>query len=137
MTIVSQQKPWQEIARQVQAARERSIEQVDPDIAALPETHAGRVIDVARNYLSPSEQAISESSAQTLVASLAAGKLTALAVTNVFLRRAAIAQKLVNPKSSPKILSSSFQSNSIVFYPDKLYLRTPARTRPSPSQAAR
>ncbi|GAB1214132.1 hypothetical protein ATERTT37_003292 [Aspergillus terreus] len=89
-------KPWQEIARQVQAARERSIEQVDPDIAALPETHAGRVIDVARNYLSPSEQAISESSAQTLVASLAAGKLTALAVTNVFLRRAAIAQKLTN-----------------------------------------
>lgn len=122
MTIVAQQKPWQETAGQVQAVRDRSIEQVDPAIAALPETHAGRVIDVPRKHLSPAEQAISESPAETLVASLAVGKLTALAVTNAFLRRAAIAQILVNAESFPKILSLSFQSNQILFCPDKLYL---------------
>ena len=96
MSVVPQQNSWQEIALQVQTARDRSIEQVDPAIAALPEVPTGRVIDVPRKLLSTTEQAITESSAENLVASLATGKLTALAVTNAFLRRAAIAQKLVS-----------------------------------------
>ncbi|CAI7601267.1 unnamed protein product [Penicillium discolor] len=97
MTVVPQQKlSWQESARKVQAVRDRSIEHVDPAIAALPDTHTGRVIDFPRKHLSQTEIAITESSAETLVASLASGKLTATAVTNAFLRRAAIAQKLTN-----------------------------------------
>jgi hypothetical protein len=97
MTTGPQQKiSWQESARQVQAVRDRSIKQVDPAIAAFPDTHTGRVIDVPRKHLSQTEIAITESSAETLVASLATGKLTAIAVTNAFLRRAAVAQKLVS-----------------------------------------
>ncbi|KAJ5696831.1 hypothetical protein N7536_007243 [Penicillium majusculum] len=97
MTVVPQRKlSWQESARKVQAVRDRSIEHVDPAIAALPDTHTGRVIDFPRKHLSQTEIAITESSAETLVASLASGKLTTTAVTNAFLRRAAIAQKLTN-----------------------------------------
>ena len=96
MTVVAQESPWQECASQVQVVRDRSIEQVDPAITALSDTHTGRVIDVPRKHLSQTEQAITESSAEALVTSLAAGKLTATAVTNAFLRRAAIAQKLVS-----------------------------------------
>lgn len=99
MTIIPQQKSWQETAREVQATRDRSIEEVDPKIAALPEQHVERVIGIPRKYLNSSEQAITESPAETLVASLASGKLTALAVSNAFLRRAAIAQKLVSWKA--------------------------------------
>ncbi|KAJ5090880.1 hypothetical protein N7532_009564 [Penicillium argentinense] len=96
MTVIPQQTSWQETARQVQAVRDRSIESVDPYVAAFPEKLKGRVIDVPRKYLTSAEQAITESPAEALVASLAAGKLTAVAVTNAFLRRAAIAQKLTN-----------------------------------------
>ncbi|KAJ5400918.1 hypothetical protein N7465_011407 [Penicillium sp. CMV-2018d] len=97
MTVVPQQKlSWQESARQVQAVRDSSIKHVYPAIAALPDIHTGRVIDYPRKYLSQTEIAITEISAETLVASLASGKLTATAVTNAFLRRAAIAQKLTN-----------------------------------------
>ncbi|KAJ6156723.1 hypothetical protein N7497_005608 [Penicillium chrysogenum] len=96
MTAPQPKPSWQEPARKVQSVRDRSIEHVDPAIAALPDTHTGRVIDVPRKHLSQTEIAITESSAETLVASLASGKLTATAVTNAFLRRAAIAQKLTN-----------------------------------------
>jgi hypothetical protein len=76
--------------------RDRSIEEVDPAIAALPSSYTGRVIDIPRKHLSQTEVAITEAPAEKLVTSLAAGKITATAVTNAFLRRAAIAQKLVS-----------------------------------------
>ncbi|KAJ5215695.1 Amidase [Penicillium cinerascens] len=95
MTVVPQQKPsWQESVRQAQAIRDRSIEKVDATV--LPGTNTARVIDVPRQHLSQTDQAITESSAEALVASIAARKLTATAVTNAFLRRAAIAHKLTN-----------------------------------------
>jgi deoxyxylulose-5-phosphate synthase len=118
MTVVPQQKlSWQESARQVQAVRDRSIEQVDPAIAALPDTHTGRVVNFPRKHLSQTDIAITESSAETLVASLATGKLTAIAVTNAFLRRAAIAQKLVSnaagcARQIPRILNSNYHSSA-------------------------
>lgn len=63
MTVVPQRKlSWQESARKVQAVRDRSIEHVDPAIAALPDTHTGRVIDFPRKHLSQTEIAITESS---------------------------------------------------------------------------
>lgn len=114
--MVPQQKlSWQESARQVQAVRDRSIKHVDPTIAALPDIHTGRVIDFPRKHLSQTEIAITESPAETLVASLATGKLTATAVTNAFLRRAAIAQKLVSNTTGctrriPRIVNTNHPS---------------------------
>lgn len=99
MTVVPEQKAsWQESARRVQAVRDRSVKHVDPAIVDIDDAHTGRVIDVPRQRLTPAERDITESSAESLVASLAAGKLTAAAVTNAFLRRAAIAQKLVSAR---------------------------------------
>ncbi|KAE8395864.1 amidase signature domain-containing protein [Aspergillus alliaceus] len=87
---------WQEISQQVQADRDNSIARVEPPVPALPETLPSRVLDVPRDLLSSSEVSITETSAEELVGSLAAGKLTATVVTTAFLRRAAIAQKLTN-----------------------------------------
>ncbi|KAJ5774858.1 hypothetical protein N7457_009754 [Penicillium paradoxum] len=69
---------------------------VYPTIAALPDAHTGGVIDFSRKHPSPIEIAITESCTETLLGSLATRKSTETAVTNTFLRRAAIAQKMMS-----------------------------------------
>ncbi|THD00157.1 hypothetical protein EYZ11_000348 [Aspergillus tanneri] len=96
MTASKTEPSWQDIASAVQATRDKSFEQVHPEVPVLPEALPSRVVDIPRQHLSQSEVEITESSAEVLVASLAAGKLTATAVANAFLRRAIIAQKLTN-----------------------------------------
>ncbi|KAF7588619.1 hypothetical protein BBP40_005457 [Aspergillus hancockii] len=92
-----QDKPtWQEIAKGVQETRDKSIAQVEPPTLGSSEKLSSRVIDIPRKILSPPEVTITESPAETLVASLAAGSLSATAVTKAFLQRAAISQKLTN-----------------------------------------
>lgn len=102
MTVITETRTWQGIALEVQATRDESIAQVKPPLPPLPESLPSRVIDLPRSYLTQSELAITESSAEALVDSLAVGKLTATAVTKAFLRRAALAQKLVS-ESSPGV----------------------------------
>ncbi|PLB50856.1 glutamyl-tRNA amidotransferase subunit A [Aspergillus steynii IBT 23096] len=96
MTIKNRNTSWQETAKGVQAVRDDSIAQVQPAVPELPQQLSSRVIDIPRQLLSPSEVEITETSAEGLVTSLAEGKITATAVTQAFLRRAAIAQKLTN-----------------------------------------
>ena len=96
MSIQHENLSWQETALRVQKERDDSIARVEPSIPALPENLPSRVIDIPRQHLSVEELAITESSAQSLVQSLAVGKLTASSVVRAFLRRAAIAQKLVS-----------------------------------------
>ena len=96
MTTEEERPSWQDLAQQVQADRDRSIAQVEPAIPVLPETLPSRVIDIPRQHLTPLELAITESDPEALVESLAAGKLTASSVTKAFLRRAALAQRLVS-----------------------------------------
>jgi hypothetical protein len=96
MTVQQDKPTWQEIAKGVQATRDKSIAQVEPPIPRLSEKLSSRVIDIPREILSPPEVTITESSAETLVVSLAAGSLTATAVAKAFLQRAAISQKLVS-----------------------------------------
>lgn len=95
MSFETEESSWQQAVQNVQADRDRSIAQVEPAIHILPEALSSRVIDAPRKYLTPSELAITESSCELLVESLARGRLTTTAVTKAFLRRAAIAQKLV------------------------------------------
>jgi hypothetical protein len=138
MTVTPQQKPsWQESARQLQAVRDRSVKQVDCAIADMPDTHTGRVIDVPRECLAQTERAITESPAEALVASLAAGKLTAAAVTNAFLRRAAIAQKLVCSRLDSAMQASCFLESNHCYVLDQLYLRASPRTCHRPRQRTR
>ncbi|KAJ5569704.1 amidase signature domain-containing protein [Penicillium hispanicum] len=96
MTVTTETRPWQEIAHEVQAIRDESITKIEPPLPPLSESLPSRVIDLPRSYLTQSELAITESSAEALVNSLAVGKLTSTAVTKAFLRRAALAQKLTN-----------------------------------------
>ncbi|KAM0145531.1 hypothetical protein ACHAQE_011219 [Botrytis cinerea] len=87
---------WQDIASEVQKHRDTTIAKVDPAIVEITEKLPHRVISLPRKYLNPEEITITENPIEELLASLATGRLSSLAVTKAFLRRAAIAQKLVN-----------------------------------------
>ena len=91
---------WQEIARNAQTHRDQTVEAVNPPLPSLPSNLSHNVIDVPRQILSQQEIRITETPVLTLVEQLAAGKLAATAVTNAFLRRAAVAQKLVHTCSN-------------------------------------
>ncbi|EFR01577.1 acetamidase [Nannizzia gypsea CBS 118893] len=86
----------QESLARFQARREEALSKVDVDLSRIPEKFSGNVTDIPRQCLSQEDIGITESSAQSLLASLAQGAITATAVTKAFLRRAVVAQKLVN-----------------------------------------
>ena len=86
---------WQDIAQKVRDHRDSTVEKVEPAIPTQFDSLPSRVIDVPRQHLSAAEVEITESPIDLLLSSLATGKLTSLEVTKAFLRRAAIAQKLV------------------------------------------
>ena len=87
---------WQEIARTAQQIRDASLSRVDPALPELPANLAKDVTDVPKYLLTTDEVVITQTPPEELVASLATGKLTSTAVTNAFLRRAGLAQKLVS-----------------------------------------
>ena len=86
---------WEEIATDKKA---RITASIPPEwrISSIPNT--SNVMDYPKTsgILSTEELAITESSATDLVAELAAGKLTSVAVTTAFLKRAALAHQLLN-----------------------------------------
>ena len=86
---------WQDIARRVQDHRDSTLAKVKPADPPLPDSFPTRVIDVPRKHLPAKVIEITESPIDHLLKSLAEGKLTALEVTEAFLSRTAIAQKLV------------------------------------------
>lgn len=86
---------WQEIAKQAQEARDASLKLVEPAISDVPAELPLDVTEIPKSLLSPEEVAITQTAAEELVVSLASGRLTSVAVITAFLRRAAIAQKLV------------------------------------------
>lgn len=86
----------QESLARFQARREEALSKVDVDLSRIPEKLSGNVTDIPRQCLSQEDIGITESSAQSLLASLAEGTLTATTVTKAFLRRAVVAQKLVS-----------------------------------------
>lgn len=87
---------WQDIAQQVQSHRDYTLSQVKPHIPDVLSSLPTNVTAIPRTLLSPREVEITTTSAEGLVALLATGTLTSTEVTNAFLRRAGLAQKLVN-----------------------------------------
>lgn len=87
---------WQDAARLVQEHRDATLSQIEGPIPETSDTHPSRVISLPRQYLTSAEISITEKDAGALVASLAAGELSATEVVKAFLHRAVIAQKLVN-----------------------------------------
>ena len=97
---------WEDIA----AERKAQVQDAIPQEWRLKEVPAGdSVMSVPKDsgILTPEELAITESYAVDLVRDLAAGKLSSVAVTTAFCKRAALAQQTVNPQETPSLFSRS------------------------------
>lgn len=92
-------RPWQEVAREAQQHRASTIAAVQPQLPALPQPLPGNVTAIAGQVLSHRERYITSLSVNALLDALAGRsigeRLRAVEVANAFLRRAALAQKLV------------------------------------------
>jgi hypothetical protein len=88
-------KPWQEVAKIAQEVRDNSIALVQPPVPDVPADLPLNVTGIPKQLLTPAEMEITQTPAETLVEKLASGNLTCVEVTNAFLRRAGLAQKLV------------------------------------------
>lgn len=87
---------WQETAKQLQDHRDATIAALDPPLPALPNELPLNVTGIPRQVLTEREMELTESSPEYLLNGLAAGFVTSTEVTTAFLRRAGLAQKLVN-----------------------------------------
>jgi amidase len=86
---------WQDIARNARDHRDATLALLDPplpDITSLPLDSS----TIPKTILSAEELQITESDPVDLVSQLASSTLSAVQVTKAFLRRAGLAQKLVN-----------------------------------------
>ena len=86
---------WQDIALQKQNHRNETIAKLSPPVPDVPDELPQDVTSIPGDLLSTRELEITERSPEALVSALAAGEFTSVEVTKAFLRRAAIAQKLV------------------------------------------
>lgn len=90
-----QMASWQETAARVQQYRDSSL-RVEPPLSGIPGELPQNVTEIPRKVLSPEEFDITERSLEELLKLLASGELSSVTVTKAFLRRAALAQKLVS-----------------------------------------
>jgi amidase len=88
-------EPWEAIANSAVQHRAATIAQIQPPIPGIKELPLDSTL-VPKTILTPDEIAITESRPEDLVFKLASGTLSSTTVTYAFLRRAALAQKLVN-----------------------------------------
>jgi len=88
--------PWQNIAKEAQDYRDETIAQLTPPIPSIPPNLPKNVMNIPTTTLDPSIISITGLPPEELLASLTAGQLSATVVTDAFLRRAAVAQELVN-----------------------------------------
>lgn len=86
---------WQQVAQKAQKHRDNTIARLQPAVPDVPSELPLNVTPIPRVLLSPKEVKITECSAEELITSIGAGRLTSSEVTNAFLRRAGLAQKLV------------------------------------------
>jgi|SRR5882757_4174113 len=91
---------WQEIAKEAQEYRDASVDRIQPIIRDLPSLLPKMVLNIPATILSPFEIETTEMPPDELIGKLADGHMTAKTVTTAFLRRAAIAQKLVRGADS-------------------------------------
>lgn len=95
VTKAKLKRSWQDIAKEAQDYRDASIAQIKPDLPQLPTSLRKNVLHIPSEILTQQEIALTETPPEDLLILLSSGKLTATAVTEAFLRRAALAQKLV------------------------------------------
>jgi hypothetical protein len=96
MTRSSSKKSWQTISKEAQDYRDSTLGQLTPAAPDVSSNLPKNVLPVPNTLLDPAVISITESSTESLLAALATGKLTAVAVTQAYLQRAVVAQRLVN-----------------------------------------
>ena len=87
---------WQTIAQEAQDYRDASMRDVQLSVSQPSGLLPQNVLHIPAAILDQADSKITESTPEALVPALANGKLTAREVTLAFLRRAAIAQRLVS-----------------------------------------
>ncbi|KAL8748056.1 MAG: hypothetical protein Q9190_000141 [Brigantiaea leucoxantha] len=113
-------KPWQDIAKEAQNYRDESIAQVEPKLPELPDRLPECVVNIPAQILTPEEREITETPTEVLLELLASGGHTAVTVITAFLRRAALAQKLLLSERAlarAKYLDAYFQKHNRPFGP--------------------
>lgn len=120
--MTSVEAPWKDIARRKRAQRAaaiprkwqlRNLPKDGPQYGSQPVLH----IPLDGRILSPSELAITELyTAKTLVEALSTNKLTCLAVTTAFCKRAAIAQQVTNCLTEPLFTSALARAKELDKY---------------------
>ncbi|KAL1613130.1 hypothetical protein SLS60_001362 [Paraconiothyrium brasiliense] len=86
---------WQTIAKRIQQHRDAALAAVEPPIPDIPELPLDST-PLPKTILTPEEISITESDPVDLLLKLSSGDVSSATVTNAFLRRAALAQNLVN-----------------------------------------
>lgn len=86
---------WQEVAAARQTYRDGTISAVSPAVPDVPTKLPLNVSVLPGQLLTKEEIAITESTVDELLSQVRDGKLSSVTVTNAFLRRAGLAQKLV------------------------------------------
>ena len=95
------ERPWQEIAKEAQDRRDASLAKVQPGLPAaferiqFSEELPKNSMNIPGKALHPRDFQITETLPEQLVKALSTGGLSAMNVTTAFLRRGALAQKLV------------------------------------------
>jgi amidase len=87
---------WQETAKQLQEHRDETIAAIEPKLPALPSELPLNVTGIPKKILTERELELTESPPEDLITVLAAGYVTSVEITKAFLRRAALAQKVVH-----------------------------------------
>lgn len=93
--VEMEKRSWQAVAQEAQRYRDGTLSRIQPELPDMPTTVPKNVFETIRSKLSLEEIRITDSSVQLLLEQLHTGKITAVVVANAFLRRAAVAQKLV------------------------------------------
>ncbi|KAL9082636.1 MAG: hypothetical protein Q9165_008834 [Trypethelium subeluteriae] len=89
-------RTWQEIALDVQKYRDKTIDEVSPPISDVPTHLPLNVTNVPKDLLTSTEISITETPPEELLIAIEKRQYNCKEVTNAFLRRAGLAQKLVN-----------------------------------------
>ncbi|KAL9077583.1 MAG: hypothetical protein Q9157_003307 [Trypethelium eluteriae] len=89
-------RTWQEIALDVQKYRDKTIDEVSPPISDVPTHLPLNVTNVPKDLLTSTEISITETPPEELLIAIEKRQYSCKEVTNAFLRRAGLAQKLVN-----------------------------------------
>jgi amidase len=86
---------WQETAKQMQEHRDETIAAIEPKLPDIPSELPLNVANIPKEILTERELELTESPPEDLITVLATGYVSSVEVTKAFLRRAALAQKLV------------------------------------------